>query len=270
MGKEALQTLVNKIVSALPGLCGRLIAAALVLVIGFKLVNFFAKKIKDSKRFQQLEDTAEMFIYGLIRILGKIFVVVTVIAILGIPTSSVVAVIGSAGLAIGLALQGSLSNFAGGIMLLIFKPCAVGDYITTDDASGTVSAVGIFYTSLITPDNKRIVVPNSLLSNKTITNYSVKDTRRVEFKLQAKYDCDIDKVKSVINKVASSHELVLKDPAPFVRLSAQQESSLEFVCRVWVKSGDYWTVHFDLTEQFRKELDANGIEAPFNTITIAQ
>ena len=194
--------------------------------------------------------------------------VVTVGGIMGVPMASVVAAIASAGVAIGLALQGALSNLAGGIMILLFRPFRLDDYIEAGDYAGTVTDVGIFYTVLRTPDNKVVTIPNGTIMSESVVNYSVMDTRRVEIVVSVAYGSDIEQVKQILLGVATAHELVLTDPAPFARLAEHGDSSLDFKLRVWVKSADYWTVHFDLLETVEGRLAEAGIEIPYNQLDV--
>ena len=188
--------------------------------------------------------------------------------ILGIPTTSFVTALASCGVAIGLALQGALGNLAGGIMILVFKPFRVGDYITTASSSGTVSNITIMYTMLKTPDNKVITIPNGTLTNSVIENYSASDERRVDLVFTTSYDCDIDKVKTVLLDAVKKHERILKNPEPFARLTKHGDSALEYTVRVWCKAADYWDVNFDLIETVKKDFDANGISIPYPQMDI--
>jgi small conductance mechanosensitive channel len=177
--------------------------------------------------------------------------------------ASVVAVLASAGAAVALALQGTLSNFAAGIMLLIFKPIHVGNYVEAAGTAGTVTDLGLFSTTLTTPDNKVVIIPNGQVINGVITNYSLKDTRRVDVTFGVAYGTDTEKVKATILRIVDAHEKVHKDPAPFIRLTEMADSSLNFTVRVWANSGDYWGVKFDLHEAIVAELTRDGIEIPF-------
>lgn len=244
------------------------LCAIAFVVIGFKLSSWIVKLIKKSKAFQKLEDSVESFLASLISIVLKILVVVIAATIVGFDVTALSAVIATFGVTAGLALQGSLSNLTGGIMLLIFHPFKVGDYIDNHTDSGTVSSIGIFYTTLITPDNKTITVPNGLLSNATVINYSTKDTRRVDLEFAVAYDSDIDKVNKVMLTVANANEAVLNDPAPFTALIRQEESALVFVMRVWCNSSDYWKVYFALEENMKKAFDAVGIKIPYNQLDV--
>ena len=181
----------------------------------------------------------------------------------GIQTASFVAVIGAAGLAIGFALQGSLSNLAAGVMLVIFKPVKVGDYIEGGGDAGSVESVGIFITTLLTPDNKVVYIPNSTLTGGNITNYSAMDKRRVDMVFGIGYSDDIDKAKNVTQSILSSDTRILKDPAPQVVVSELADSSVNFNVRPWVNTSDYWSVYFHVTEQIKKQFDAQYISIPF-------
>lgn len=241
----------------------KIAGALLVLIIGMSVVNVIVKIVKKNKSFSKMSSDTAKFTASVIRIILKLIVILTCVAILGVPMSSIIALLGTAGVAVGLGIQGSLSNFAGGIILMIFRPFHVGDFIDTGTYSGTVEAIGVYYTYLITIDNSRVVVPNSVVSNLTLRDYSSFEKRRVDLVFKVDYSNDIEKVKSVILDTAEKNELVLKDPAPFVRLSNHGDSSLDFTCRTWCNSADYWTVYFDLTENVKKAFDENGITVPF-------
>jgi len=246
----------------------RLLGALLIVVIGLKLVKWILKLLKKSKGFHKIDVGVQTFIFSLLKICLNVLVFLTAASVLGIPMTNFVALLTSAGLAVGLALQGSLSNLAGGIMILIFKPFRVGDYIECAEGSGTVKEITILYTILDTPDNKRIVIPNGSVSNNAVTNYSYHETRRLDISVSVSYDSDIEKVKELLLAEANAHGAVLKDPAPFCRLTNHGESSLDFALRVWVNSGDYWTVNFDLKESIKNTLDKNGIEIPFPQLDV--
>ncbi len=191
------------------------------------------------------------------------FTVIAALAQVGIQTASFVAVIGAAGLAIGLALQGSLSNFAAGVMLLIFRPFKAGDFVEAAGVAGIVEEIGIFNTLMRTGDNKALVIPNGQITDGVITNYSTKPTRRVDLVFGIGYDDDIDAAREVISTVIADDERILDDPEPLVVVSELADSSVNFTVRVWVNSGDYWPVKFALTENTKKALDAAGISIPF-------
>ncbi len=244
------------------------LCALAFILVGFKFSSWIVKLVKKSKFFRSLEDTMESFLASLISISLKILVVVIAATIVGFDVTALSAVIATFGVTAGLALQGSLSNLTGGIMLLIFRPFKVGDYIDNHTDSGTVESIGIFYTTLVTPDNKVITIPNGALSNATVVNASAKDTRRVDFEFSVSYDSDIDKVTKVMRTVADANDKVLNDPVPFVALSRQDASALVFVLRVWCQRADYWDVFFSLEENMKKAFDTVGIEIPFNQLDV--
>ncbi len=247
---------------------GKLIGALLVLIIGRLILRGFMKMFQRSKFAQKADPTVYRFLENFLNISLNIVLVVSIIAVLGVPMASVVAAIASAGVAIGLALQGALSNLAGGLMILLFKPFKLGNLVDTGSGSGTVTDIGIFYTVLKTADNKEITIPNGTIMSSAITNYSVHDTRRLDFTFSVAYGTDIARVKALLLEEAQKNSLVLKDPAPFARLSAQNESSLDFVLRVWVASDNYWTVHFDLLEAINDCFVSENIEVPFNQLDV--
>lgn len=247
---------------------GKLIIALLILVVGFKIVNVCSKKIAGSKAFSQVENSTKNFIKSLFSIVLKVIIGMTALAIMGIPMSSMVAVIGSCGLAIGLALQGSLSNIAGGFILLLLKPFSVGDFITSGEISGTVEEIGIFHTRVITIDNRRIIVPNSTISNATLVNVTAMKERRVDLTFTAAYNADIDLVEKTLVEVCKKHEKVLENPEPFARLSAHKDSALEYTVRAWCKTENYWDVYFDLQKMVKRAFDEKGIEIPFPQIVV--
>lgn len=246
----------------------KLLAAIIVLIVGMKCIKALGKWLKTSKKLDKLDDSLRSFLSSFSNIVLYIVLVITVAMVLGVPATSFITILASCGVAVGLALQGSLSNFAGGLMILFFKPFKVGDYIEASGESGTVAEISVVYTVLLTPDNKRITVPNGALTNSVIENYSSEPTRRVDLTFTADYSNDIEKVKSVITEVINAHPAALKDPAPFVRLSAHSESALTYVARIWVNSADYWTVYFDITESVKAEFDKNDIKIPYPQLDV--
>ena len=242
---------------------GRLIAALAVLLIGFRIIKILNKKTAKAKVFDKIESSTKNFMFKVIDVAAKILLVILAASILGVPMASVVAVIGSAGLAIGLALEGSLGNIASGVVLMVTKPFKEGDFITVNGESGTVDDIGIFYTALITGDKRRVIYPNSTVAGATIVNVSAEKERRVDLVFTTSYDADVQTVKNCINGIIDKHPCINKDPEPFVRLSKHGDSALEFTVRVWTDAADYWTVYFDLLEQVKAEFDAKGIEIPY-------
>ena len=262
------QNFLNKLQDFCTTLGGKLLAAILVLVIGTVVIRLVMKILRKKKIGKHADPTVHRFLLNIISISAHILLIVTVIAIMGVPMASIVAVVASCGVAIGLAMQGSLSNLAGGIMILIFRPFKLDDFIDAGGYSGTVADIGIFYTTLTTGDKKSVTIPNGSLMNDKVINYSVHDTRRVDFTFSVAYGSDVEKVKAILLEEADKHELALKDPAPFCRLAKQNASSLDFVLRVWVNSANYWTVNFDLLEAVNHRFGAEGIKIPFNQLDV--
>ena len=258
----------NNLVNGCVNIAWKLLAAVLVLVVGSFLIRFFMKHFLVGKRSEKLDSTVKSYVRTFVKAGLNVLMIVMVIGILGVPMASVVTVIAAAGAAIALALQGSLSNLASGIMLLIFHPFKIGQYIEADGQGGTVEEIGLFYTGLVTPDNKHVVIPNGTLTSSVITNYSVEKTRRVEVTCSVAYGTDVEKVKEVILALAASHDKVAKDPAPFLRMTEMADSSINFTLRVWCKNADFWGVKFDLTEGIYKELNRAGIEIPFPQVDV--
>lgn len=240
----------------------KLLMALIVVFIGHKLIKFLKKWILNSHKLDKVDIGVRSFLASFAKIALYIVLFITVAMILGIPTTSFITALASCGVAIGLAMQGSLSNFAGGIMILIFKPFKVGDFIKTADASGTVEEITVVYTILKTADNKMVTIPNGTITNAVIENYSAHSTRRVEIDFEVEYSCDVDKVKSVLMDIMKENPMVLSDPEPFARVSAHCDNKLTYAARAWCKSEDYWDVSFDLREKVKKEFEAQGIEIP--------
>jgi len=239
------------------------IGAIATLVIGVWISKWLAKVSGKMLHKRNIDPTLSKFVISLVKITLITFVIISAISQIGVETTSFVALIGATGLAIGFALQGSLSNFASGVMLIIFKPIKVGDYIEGGGASGSVELIGIFVTTLVTPDNKVIYIPNSSLTSGNITNYSAKDTRRVDMVFGIGYGDDIDKAKNVIKSIIDNDSRILKDPAPLVVVSELADSSVNFNVRPWVNRADYWGVYSDVTELIKKKFDEQNISIPF-------
>ena len=246
----------------------RIVIALIFLFIATKIVKLIVRKSVASKGMMRLTKTVRTFLGHVISIILYILVAVVTIMILGFDLSAFSAVIASAGLAIGLALQGGLSNIAGGVMVVAFKPFEVGDYVETSGVGGTVTDIGIFYTTLTTPDNKKVVIPNGTVSNAVVTNFSAHDTRRIDFDFSIAYSADIDVAKKVLYACAKKDERILTDPEPQVMITAHNDSSITIRLRVWVKSADYWNVTFDTTEQVKRSFDQFGVEIPFPQLDV--
>jgi small conductance mechanosensitive channel len=236
--------------------------AAVAFVAGHFIIKYLIKKIGKIVDKGKFDDTLKPFIKSFVSAALKILLVVAVISILGIETSSFVALFGTAGLAIGLAFQGTLSNFAGGVLILITKPFKVGDFIEANGFSGTVEGIQILYTNLVTVDNKVIHIPNGSLSNASIMNYSEKPMRRFEHKFRVSHDADHNKVIGVLTEIVENHPLILDDPKPFVRMTEHSDSAIIYTVRAWAKSEDYWTANYDVVEQVKQRFDEEGLSIP--------
>ena len=237
--------------------------AVIILIVGRILVGIINGIIRRLLVKSKTEDTLVKFVISLTKITLMVIVVIAALNQIGVQTTSFVAIIGAAGLAIGFAMQGSLANFAAGVLLIIFKPFKVGDFIEGGGSTGTVDAVQIFNTILKTPDNKKVIVPNSKLTGENITNYSAMEQRRIDMVFGIGYDDDIKKAKSTLERIIGEDDRILKDPAPTVAVSELGDSSINFVVRPWVKTSDYWAVYFDVTEKVKLTFDAEGISIPF-------
>lgn len=239
------------------------IAAIVIFVVGRWLAKFISQLLGKALGKTNVEETLISFLQNLCYVGLLIFVIIAALTKLGIQTASFIAVVGAAGLAVGLALQGSLANFASGVLMLIFKPFTVGDFVEVAGATGTVKDIQIFNTVLAAPDNVRIIVPNAQVTGGNIFNYSVNGTRRVDLVAGVSYEDDLKKAQDVITNVLASDDRVLKDPPATVAVSELGDSSVNFVVRPWVKSADYWDVYFDITEKVKLSLDQNGISIPY-------
>jgi small conductance mechanosensitive channel len=241
----------------------RLIAAIIIFIVGRWLAGMIARLLEKVMHRSNVDPTLAGFLRKLIYFLILAFVLIAAIDKLGVQTTSLVAVIGAAGLAIGFALQGSLSNFAAGVMLIIFKPFKAGDFVEVAGTLGSVVQVGVFHTTLNHPDNRRIVIPNGQITSDKITNFTAIDKRRIDMVFGISYDDDIRKAKEVLEGLVKSDGRILKDPAPTIAVSELGDSSVNLVCRPWVKPADYWDVHFDLTEKAKVALEGAGLTIPF-------
>lgn len=260
---KIFNTIMDKISEYLADAGINLILSIVLLLVGWKLINVFSKKMKAGKLFAKIEPTARSFINSALSIILKILLVITVAAILGVPMTSMVAVLGSCGLAIGLALQGSLSNIAGGFILTVFKPFVVGDYIKSGEFEGTVKSINIFYTKIITPDNKIIVIPNSKVSDSALIDYNAFATRRVEIDITAAYSEDSDNVKQALIDAAKENEKVDSSIEPVAVITSFDDSAVAYQLRIWCKTEDYWDVKFAVTERVKKIFDERKIQIPF-------
>jgi len=238
-------------------------AAVVIFLVGWSVAKVVRKILRRALTRASFDETLSVFLSRLAYMLLLAFVIIVTIQKLGVDTTSFAAVMAAAGLAIGLALQGSLSNFASGVMLIALRPFKVGDYVEAGGTSGTVEAIAVFATELLTPDNKKVVVPNATIASATITNYSAKDKRRIDLVVGVGYDADLRQARQILEGILAGEPRILKTPAPVVAVSNLGESSVDFVVRPWVSAGDYWPVRFDLNERIKLRLDEEGISIPF-------
>jgi small conductance mechanosensitive channel len=241
----------------------KILAALAVFIIGRWVVKYMRRLTIRIMEKREVDPTLTKFVTNLIYVALLTFVIVAALGMLGIQTTSFIAVLGAAGLAIGLALQGSLSNFAAGVLMIIFRPFKVGDLIEAAGVTGVVEEIQIFTTQLLTPDNKTIIIPNAQITSDTITNYTTKGTRRADMVIGIGYEDDIDKARAIISDVLSQDERILKEPATQIAVSELADSSVNFTVRPWVKAQDYWGVIFDATETIKKRFDAEEISIPY-------
>ena len=242
----------------------KLLAGIVTIIIGFWLAGRASRLLVDSiSKIDRIDKTILPMIGALVRYAGMILTLVVALGKFGVETTSIIAVLGAAGLAIGLALQGSLSNFAAGILIVIYRPYKVGDYIQADNHLGTVDDIQIFSTVLKTPDNKLVIVPNGSIMNGSIVNFSNQDKRRVDIIASCSYEDDIDKVKSVLADILSQDDRILSEPEPRIAVSELADSSVNLIVRPWVKNSDYINVYYSLLEEIKKRFDQEGISIPY-------
>ena len=251
---------------ALTNLCttvvGKVLLAIVVWFVGKFIVNKLLGLVGKIKVLDKIEPNTRTFVLSALKWLLYVILVVSIVAILGVPMASVITVLGTAGAAIALSLQGSLSNLAGGIMLVIFRPFKVGDFVEASGVTGTVKEITLFYTVLNTVDNCRINVPNGALMNANVIDYSAEATRRVDLSFASAKSENPKKIQDLMLEVMGQNEKVLKDPAPFARLSGGTNEAMQFTARAWCKTEDYWDVYFDLTQAITEKLGENGVQAP--------
>jgi len=240
-----------------------LLKAIAVLILGLWVVKLIGSGVKKVLNKSNVDPSLQGFLRSLVTITLKIMVYITALGMLGVEMTSFIAILGAAGLAVGLALSGTLQNFAGGVMILLFKPMKVGDFIDAQGHSGTVKEIQIFVTILTTPDNKTIIIPNGPLATNSMTNYSTQPTRRVDWTFGIGYGDDVDKAYEVLKRLLEADERVLKDPEPFYAVKELADSSVNFVVRAWVNAPDYWAVHFRMNEEVYKTFEKEGLNIPF-------
>ena len=252
----------EKIKEMLTGTAGNIVGAIVVLIVGSIVIRLVMKALRKLKSLEKLDQTTTRFILNFIKWALYVMLIIAVIGLLGVPMAEVIAVLASAGVAVGLALQGALSNLAGGILLMILRPFKVGDYVDAGGASGVVHSINLFYTVIMTVDNKRVTVPNGNLMNSNVTDYTAEEKRRVDLVFScAKSEKPAEIQQCILDAVASS-KYALKDPAPFASISGGTNESMEFTVRVWCNTADYWDLYFELNQSIVEAFAAKGVQAP--------
>jgi small conductance mechanosensitive channel len=250
---------------------GRILAALIIFIIGKFLINWANKLFATTLQKRNVDASIQSFLKSIVNITLLVMLFLAVIGKLGIELTSFAALLASVGVAVGMALSGNLSNFAGGVIILVFRPYKVGDYIeASTGASGTVTDIQIFHTVLTTPDNKIIFAPNGAMSSAVVTNYSRKETRRLDFTFGVEYGTDFNQAKAIILEIISKDSRILQDPTPFVELGALADSSVNITVRVWVNASDYWAVNFDMKKNVYATFNEKGISFPFPQLTVHQ
>lgn len=269
-GFSKVQILIQQLIDWGVGAGGRIIGAIIIFVVGRFLISFLKKLLSKILSKRHIDPGIQSFVKSLVNILLTILLIIAVIGKLGVETTSFAALLASAGVAIGMALSGNLQNFAGGLIVLLFRPYKVGDWIESQGVSGTVREIQIFHTILTTADNKVIYIPNGALSSGTVTNYSREETRRVDWVIGVEYGENFDKVESTVQRIIAADKRILNTPEPFIALHALDASSVNVVIRVWVKTADYWGVYFDMNKTIYTVFNKEGIGFPFPQLTVHQ
>ena len=268
---EMVNDFIAKALNSSIELGGRILAALIIFIIGKFLINWANKLFATTLQKRNVDASIQSFLKSIVNITLLVMLFLAVIGKLGIELTSFAALLASVGVAVGMALSGNLSNFAGGVIILVFRPYKVGDYIeASTGASGTVTDIQIFHTVLTTPDNKIIFAPNGAMSSAVVTNYSRKETRRLDFTFGVEYGTDFNQAKAIILEIISKDSRILQDPAPFVELGALADSSVNITVRVWVNASDYWAVNFDMNKNVYATFNEKGISFPFPQLTVHQ
>lgn len=268
---EMVNEFIAKALNSCIDLGGRILGALIIFIIGKLLINWANKLFAKMLQKRKVEASIQSFLKSIVNITLLVLLFLAVIGKLGIELTSFAALLASVGVAVGMALSGNLSNFAGGVIILVFRPYKVGDYIeASTGASGTVTDIQIFHTVLTTPDNKVIFAPNGAMSGAVVTNYSRKDLRRVDFSFAVEYGTDFKQAQSILMEIINKDKRILQDPAPFVEVGALASSSVNITVRVWVKAADYWDVNFDMNKNVYAIFNERGISFPFPQLTVHQ
>ena len=268
---EMVNDFIAKALNASIDLGGRILGALIIFIIGKLLVNWANKLFAKMLAKRKVDASIQSFLKSIVNITLLVLLFLAVIGKLGIELTSFAALLASVGVAVGMALSGNLSNFAGGVIILVFRPYKVGDYIeASTGASGTVTDIQIFHTVLTTPDNKIIYAPNGAMSSAVVTNYSRKDTRRVDFTFSVEYGTDFQLVRDTLMAIINKDNRILNNPAPFIELGALADSSVNITVRVWVNAADYWNVNFDMNKNVYATFNEKGISFPFPQLTVHQ
>ena len=266
-----ISALIDKLINASVDLGGRILGAIVIFIIGKILVNWANRLFAKLLQKRKVDASIQSFLKSIVNITLLVLLFLAVIGQLGIELTSFAALLASVGVAVGMALSGNLSNFAGGVIILVFRPYKVGDYIeASTGASGTVTDIQIFHTVLTTPDNKVVYAPNGAMSGAVVTNYSKLDTRRVDFSFNVEYGSDFKQVRQILMDIIHADNRIMQTPEPFVELGALSDSSVNITVRVWVKSADYWAVNFDMNKNVYATFNEKGISFPFTQITVHQ
>ncbi len=247
---------------------GKLLLALITLLVGLWLIKRLSNMLKRLFSLRGFDQALQSFLISFLSITFKVLLIISVVSMLGVQMTSFIALLGAAGLAVGMALSGTLQNFAGGVVLLILKPFKAGDFIESSGFMGVVSEVEIFHTVLKTPDNKTVIMPNSVLVNNTLTNFTREKNRRVDWVIGIDYTSDIDLARSIVIRILQADERVLQEPAPMVVVSNLADSSVDLSVRAWTAVGDYWAVFWDVTEKVKKAFDQEGVIIPFPQHTV--
>lgn len=245
-----------------------LIIAVIIFIIGIIISKIIIRIMKKMTSKSNLDKTANGFLRSFISAILYTLVVIITLNVMGVPMASIITVLGAAGLALSLALQQCLSNIAGGFIILFSKPFKAGDYIELNGIAGEVEGISILYTKILTSDNKLSYIPNGIASNEKIINYTVKKSRRLDIVFSISYDSDFRKAQSIVSEIVAKNPKAMKNPAPLVRMTSHNTSSIDIDCKVWVGSDDYWGLKYDLTEDVKEAFDQNGISIPYSTIDV--